>query len=154
MSAVLDFAPINLRPMYDDDVSGVVEIENHSYDFPWSAGIVRDCLRVGYCCWVLEGPGGLDGYGIMSVAVSECHILNLCVRNTARGNGFGRLMLEQLLQLGRKHSATTAFLEVRPSNSVAIQLYRTAGFNEVGLRRNYYPVFGGREDALILAREL
>lgn len=154
MSAVLEQSPISLRPMHESDLDQIIEIESHSYEFPWGEGILRDCLRVGYCCWVLECGDHIEGYGIMSVGAGECHVLNICVRNIARGQGFGRMILDYLLELGRKHNASTAFLEVRPSNVVALDLYRSAGFNEVGMRRNYYPDFDGREDALILARRL
>jgi ribosomal-protein-alanine N-acetyltransferase len=154
MSAVLEPCPAVLRPMHEIDLDEIIEIENQSYEFPWGEVILRDCLRVGYCCWVLECGGRIDGYGIMSVGAGECHVLNLCVRNIARRQGFGRMILDRLLGLGRKHNASTAFLEVRPSNVVALDLYRSAGFNEVGVRRNYYPDFDGREDALILARRL
>jgi ribosomal-protein-alanine N-acetyltransferase len=87
----------------------------------------------------------------MSVAAGECHILNLCVHPQAQGNGLGKKLLTKLLLVARKHHADTAFLEVRPSNKIAITLYSNSGFNEVGMRRNYYPAKHGREDAIIMA---
>ena len=151
MSAVLKGEPLDIRPMRDFDLSTVLEIEREAYAFPWSEGIFRDCLRAGYCCWVVEQAGMLCGYGIMQVGGGESHILNLCVRAGARGQGMGRALLARLLEVARAHRADTALLEVRPTNRAALGLYAAMGFNEVGVRRGYYPGRDGREDALILA---
>lgn len=151
MSAVLKGAPLEIRPMRDADLVTVLEIEREAYAFPWSEGIFRDCLRAGYCCWVVEQQGMLCGYGIMQVGGGESHVLNLCVRASGRGQGMGRALLGRLLEVAREHHADTALLEVRPTNRVALRLYEAMGFNEVGVRRGYYPGRDGREDALILA---
>jgi len=151
MSAVLKGAPLEIRPMRDADLGTVLEIEREAYTFPWSEGIFRDCLRAGYCCWVVEQGSLLCGYGIMQVGGGESHILNLCVRSSGRGQGLGRALLGRLLDVARAHRADTALLEVRPTNRAALGLYEAMGFNEVGVRRGYYPGRDGREDALILA---
>ena len=151
MSAVLKGLPLEIRPMRDADLAAVLEIEREAYAFPWSEGIFRDCLRAGYCCWVVEQQGALCGYGIMQVGGGESHVLNLCVRASGRGQGMGRALLGRLLEVAREHRADTALLEVRPTNRPALRLYEAMGFNEVGVRRGYYPGRGGREDALILA---
>jgi len=151
MSAVLKGVPLDIRPMRDDDLSMVLEIEREAYSFPWSEGIFRDCLRAGYCCWVVEQHQDVRAYGIMQVGGGESHILNLCVRAGARGQGLGRALLVHLLEVAREHRADTALLEVRPTNRAALGLYEAMGFNEVGVRRGYYPGREGREDALILA---
>ena len=155
MSAVVKNSAPDLRPMVEDDLASIMVIERDVYEFPWSVSIFADCLQVGYCCWVLEDANGqLEGYGVMSVAAGECHILNLSVRRNSQGSGYGRRLLEYLLDVAASHKADVAFLEVRPSNTVARQLYDTAGFNEVGMRRNYYPARTGREDAIIMAKTL
>lgn len=151
MSAVLKGVPLDIRPMRDNDLSMVLEIEREAYSFPWSEGIFRDCLRAGYCCWVVEQHHYVRAYGIMQVGGGESHILNLCVRAGARGQGLGRALLVHLLEVAREHRADTALLEVRPTNRAALGLYEAMGFNEVGVRRGYYPGRDGREDALILA---
>jgi ribosomal-protein-alanine N-acetyltransferase len=154
MSAVREDSQPLLRPMLEEDVAAVMAIEEQVYPHGWSEGIFLDCLRVHYSCWVLVQQGELIGYGIMSVAVGEAHILNVAMAPSAQGRGRGREMLMHLLQTGKRHGAETAFLEVRPSNQVAIRLYETAGFHQVGLRRDYYPGDKGREDAVIMARDL
>ena len=154
MSAVLKDPLVAFRPMNESDLADILQIETIAYTHPWTERIFQDCLRVGYCCWVVSRAGIIIGYGVMSVAAGECHLLNLCVHPDEQNRGFGSMMLEKLLYISRKHKADTAFLEVRPSNIKAIQLYRNAGFDEVGMRRNYYPAEFGREDAIILARSL
>jgi ribosomal-protein-alanine N-acetyltransferase len=155
VSAVVRSHAPEFRPMREDDVARIMPIERDVYEFPWSAAIFTDCLQVGYCCWVLEDAcGQIEAYGVMSVAAGECHILNLCVRRNSQGAGYGRRLLEYLLDVAAGHKADVAFLEVRPSNTVARHLYDTAGFNEVGMRRNYYPARNGREDAIIMAKTL
>ena len=154
MSAILQVSKLRLRPMREGDLSFVTAIERDAYPFPWTAQIFRDCLRVGYSCWVADLQGQVEAYGVMSVSVGECHILNLCVRPELQRQGIGRRMLAHLIHLARKHGAETALLEVRPSNRPAIALYEQEGFAEVGVRRQYYPAANGREDALILAKDL
>lgn len=150
----VNHAAIDLRPMVESDLWAVVDIERDAYSFPWSEGIFRDCLRVGYCCWVSTFQDAVEGYGIMSIGAGESHLLNLCVRPRIHGKGFGRSLLSQLLMVARDHRSRTMMLEVRPSNPGAIRLYHGMGFNEVGIRRAYYPSETGREDALIFAMEL
>jgi ribosomal-protein-alanine N-acetyltransferase len=154
MSAVLQLPVIQFRPMHETDLAEVMVIEQEAYAFPWSPGIFCDCLRVGYCCWVLEQDGVVDAYAVMSMGAGESHILNLCVRPTVQRSGLGGALLRHLLMLARKYKAECMLLEVRPSNRAALRLYRSAGFDEVGMRRRYYPATRGREDALILARNL
>ena len=154
MSAVLNLEGVVVRPMREPDLGQIITIEKAAYEFPWSPGIFRDCLRVGYCCWVLEQLDTIDAYGIMQVSAGECHVLNLCVRTEMQGQGLGGQLLVRLMTVGRDHHADTALLEVRPTNDPARKLYARLGFQEVGVRRAYYPGRNGREDALILARPL
>jgi ribosomal-protein-alanine N-acetyltransferase len=154
MSAVIQETLLNFRPMIESDMDEIMLIENAVYEFPWTRVIFQDCLRVGYSCWVLEEDDDILAYGVMTIAVGECHILNLCVHKKFQNNGYGRIMLEYLLDQSRRHNAEVAFLEVRPSNEAAIYLYTQSGFNEVGMRRNYYPSSRGREDAIIMAYTL
>jgi len=154
MSAILQTTTPSFRPMAEEDLKAIMMIEESAYTHPWTEMIFRDCLRVGYNCWLMEEDNEVIAYGVMSVAVGECHLLNLCVRPESQHQGYGALLLKFLLDVARDHNADTAFLEVRPSNKVAVRLYQQAGFDEVGIRRNYYPAIIGREDAIILARSL
>lgn len=143
-----------LRPMRQADVPDVMAIEVRAYSSPWTEGIFRDCLHVGYSCWVLEGDEGLLGYGVMSAGAGEAHLLNLCIAPEAQGQGHGRRLLRHFIEQAMRYHADTVYLEVRPSNCTAIRLYESVGFHQVGLRRGYYPAEKGREDAMVLALEL
>jgi ribosomal-protein-alanine N-acetyltransferase len=140
--------------MRQADVEAVSDIEKRSYVFPWTPGFFRDCLRAGHQCWVLEAGTQMLGYGVLSAAAGEAHILNLCIAPEYQGRGHGRRLLRRLVDLARWHKASQVFLEVRPSNPQAIALYLDEGFNEIGKRPNYYPAAKGREDAVVMALEL
>lgn len=143
-----------LRPMREDDLDTVIAIEQRAYPFPWTRGILRDCLRADYPAWVLLQGGAIIGYGVLSIAADEAHILNICTAPEAQGRGHGRRLLRSLLQIARGRGVRRMFLEVRPSNPNAIALYHDEGFNEIGRRPRYYPAKDGREDALVMAMEL
>lgn len=143
-----------IRPMQADDLPMVMEIEITAYPFPWSLGIFRDCLTTGYRCRVLEINATVQGYSLVSMGGGEAHILNLCVHPALRGKGYGRLLLQEQLDALAETDVDMVLLEVRPSNSNAIALYHSMGFNEIGRRKDYYPAAQGREDALIMARQL
>lgn len=140
--------------MRQTDVEAVASIEKRAYPFPWSPGIFRDCLRAGHHCWLLEAGANLLGFAVLSAAAGEAHLLNLCIAPEYQGRGHGRRLLKRMLDLARWHAATQVFLEVRPSNPGAIALSRSEGFNEIGMRPNYYPAAKGREDAIVMAIEL
>lgn len=157
MSALAADAPAPrpvLRPMREEDVDAVIAIERSAYPFPWTPGIFRDCLRAGYPAWVLRDDDGIFGYGVLSVAAGEAHLLNVCIDPRVQGRGHGRRLLRALLRIARGEGAERVFLEVRPSNPHAVALYQDEGFNEIGRRPRYYPDHGGREDAIVMALEL
>jgi [ribosomal protein S18]-alanine N-acetyltransferase len=145
---------VHIRPMMEIDLPDVAAIEQGSYAFPWSENIFRDCLRVGYTCRALDLAGRIIGYGVMSLGAGEAHILNVCVRDEFRTVGFGRRLLEHLLERAAAAGVGEAFLEVRPSNLAAIRLYSQLGFEQIGIRRGYYQAPDGREDAIVLKLEL
>jgi len=140
--------------MRHEDLPHVSDIERRSYDFPWSHGVFRDCLLAGYHCIVLERDGNVSGYGILSVAAGEAHILNLCVAPVWRSHGFGERLLDEMLLRARTSSVREIFLEVRPSNVNALALYRKKGFYQVANRPAYYQSHAGREDAAVLVKKL
>ena len=154
MSAVFQFPTESIRLMTEYDLPAILELESQSYEFPWSEEVFSDCLQYGYSSWVVEIEQRVVAYCVMSLAVQECHILNLCVKPELQSQGIGRRLLVRMLELALERNADTAFLEVRPTNIHAISLYLSLGFNEIGVRKAYYPALFGREDALILAKSL
>lgn len=148
---LLSSAPdIVIRPMGEADVATVAALERACYAFPWSEGIFRDCVRVGYVCRVALVDEALVAYSVMSIGAGESHILNLCVGTEFRCRGIGRRLLTYMLERATAAGMMEAFLEVRPSNTGAIRLYQSMGFEQVGVRRGYYQAVGGREDAAVL----
>lgn len=143
-----------IRRMTEADINAVMAIERDIYPFPWTEGIFRDCLRAGYGCWIVERDAESHGYCVMMAGGGDAHVLNLCVKPASRGQGLGRLLLAHMIDKARQLAAQTLLLEVRPSNRAAIHLYQSVGFNEIGIRKDYYPAHNGREDALILALHL
>lgn len=143
-----------IRSMIHDDLPQVSDIERRSYEYPWSHGVFRDCLLAGYNCIVLLRGAQIAGYGILSIAAGEAHILNLCVDPHFRQLGYGDRLLTAILERARRAEVKEVFLEVRPSNSRALSLYRKQGFRQIANRPAYYQASKGREDAAVLAKTL
>lgn len=145
---------IELRAMREEDVDGVMAIENVVCEFPWTPNIFVDCIKVGYSCWVLEENGVILGYGLLSANADEAHILNLCIKPERQGEGLGKRMMLNLMEQAKALQAESVYLEVRVSNIVAFELYKKLGFLVVGHRQGYYPAKDGREDAIVLSTSL
>lgn len=145
---------LQLRPLKNKDLAQVLIIEGRVYDFPWSEQIFKDCLAMNYSSWGLMYEGELIGYAILSIAVGEAHVLNICINPNQQGQGFGSHFLQQLFKVAKGSKAERMFLEVRPSNKRAVLLYEGLGFAQIGKRKNYYPAGDGREDALVYSIDL
>ncbi|WP_407920075.1 ribosomal protein S18-alanine N-acetyltransferase [Halopseudomonas salegens] len=142
---------VQLRVMQESDIDSVLSVEYSAYSHPWTRGIFLDCLKSGYECWILYRGEQQVGHAVLTAAAGESHLLNLTVKPESQGNGFGRYLLQHMLVRAQHRQADVCFLEVRASNAAAIALYDQVGFNEIGRRKNYYPMVGGREDALVMA---
>ncbi|TDB35134.1 ribosomal-protein-alanine N-acetyltransferase [Stenotrophomonas sp. TEPEL] len=154
MSAVSQPGPVAMRALRESDLNAVMAIEVRGYPYPWTRGIFLDCLRAGYPGLAMERDGLLIGYGVLSLAADEAHVLNICIDPLVQSRGLGRRLLRALVRLAADRGAQRVFLEVRPSNTPALALYHSEGFNEIGRRPRYYPAAQGREDALVMAIEL
>ena len=152
-----------MRAMTPADVDAVLSIEQAVQAYPWTRGNFIDALSNGYMCCVAEeflagrpdeAGGEISGYAVLMPALEEAELLNIGVAAGRQRKGLGRAMLREMLDAARKKNMRRVFLEVRPSNTAAIALYRSAGFAEVGVRRGYYQNASGSEDALVMACEL
>ena len=143
-----------IRAMTAQDLSTVMEIETAAYVHSWSEGNFRDCLSAGYELVICDLEQQTIGYGVMSMAAGEAHLLNLCIHPQKQGRGYGRRLLNHLMQIADQKNVSTVYLEVRASNNRACTLYHMAGFNEIGFRTGYYPSGSvrGREDAIVFAK--
>ena len=142
------------RQMIPADLSAIHEIELASYDYPWSLGNLADSLVAGYSMWVLEVEGEVMGYYVLMAAAGESHLLNLTIAPIWRRHGLGRDLLKHCMTRASDLKADSVFLEVRTSNTAAIALYHDHGFVDLAVRRAYYPAREGREDALIMKKDL
>lgn len=140
--------------MCEADLPRIHRIELASYEHPWSLGNFVDSLRAGYSVWVREAEGEVIGYYVMTAAAGEAHLLNLTIAPIWRRHGLGRDLLDHCVARARDHRAESLFLEVRTSNTPAIALYHSSGFVDLAVRRGYYPARGGREDALVMKKDL
>ena len=140
--------------MQNGDLPAVIRNETRAYAYPWTPGIFADCLAAGHECWVVVARTEVVGHGVLSAAAGEAHLLNVCINRDAQGQGLGRELVNWMLERARDRGARTVFLEVRPSNRVACELYDSVGFCEVGRRPGYYPDARGSEDARVMAMEL
>jgi [ribosomal protein S18]-alanine N-acetyltransferase len=127
-----------------------MQIEPHLYSHPWTRGNFSDSLQAGYSCWVMECAGELVGYGVLMIGVREAHLLNISIAGEWQAKGYGRTFLEHFIAMARHYEAEHLLLEVRPSNLPARRLYASMGFQEITVRRGYYPAASGREDAILM----
>jgi ribosomal-protein-alanine N-acetyltransferase len=143
---------IYLRNLNLEDLPLLNSIENDAYDFGWSEKNFTDALKAGYVAKGLINNSILVGYFFWQKAVDECHLLNFTIAKDRQNRGLGKYLLEKLLDVLKKNSFNSIFLEVRPSNNKAIGLYSRFGFSIIGRRRDYYPAKHNREDALVMKR--
>ena len=153
MSAVLKPTAV-LVPMREQDLAQVMAIESALYTHPWTRGNFADSLRAAYECRTYRLQGELIGYFVLLAAAGEAHLLNLSIAELHQRRGYGTALLNQATALARKLGAKNVFLEVRPSNRAAQELYYRYGFRKIAVRRDYYPARSGREDALVLSLAL
>ena len=142
------------RAMCMDDLESIMVIEPQIYPYPWTRVNVSDSLNSGYTALVLLEDEKIIGYSLMMLVLDEAHLLNLSVAKTYQRQGLGRTLLEHMVDVAKSKQMANMFLEVRQSNLSAIALYENMGFNEMAIRRNYYPADNGREDAVLMGLAL
>ncbi|MGE4506795.1 MAG: ribosomal protein S18-alanine N-acetyltransferase [Desulfovibrionaceae bacterium] len=131
----------------------VMELERLCFPYHWT----EEQFRLGLERGAFQVLGALDGealvgYLAFSIILDEMEILNLAVHPAERRRGLGARLLGKLLAVCRERGVRTGFLDVKQSNTPAIDLYLKFGFKKRGVRKRYYPDTG--EDALLLSREI
>ncbi|MDP2135413.1 MAG: ribosomal protein S18-alanine N-acetyltransferase [Sulfuritalea sp.] len=142
------------RAMTADDLDAVAAAELRSYAFPWSRGNFADSLAAGHVAWLAQEDDVMSAYAVMMQVLDEAHLLNITVLPELQRNGRGSALLLYLFAEARRRDVKRMLLEVRPGNLAGQALYRRHGFVEIGRRRGYYPAHEGREDAIVMARDL
>ena len=145
----LTFHQMNLA-----DLEDVMRIESRAYAYPWTRGIFSDCLTAGHDCRIARRDGDIVGHAVLSAAAGEAHLLNVCIMREYQGAGLGREFVHHVIRRATVLGAQKLFLEVRPSNRVAMSLYESVGFVHIGTRKDYYPSDQGREDAFVFGLDL
>lgn len=143
-----------IRPIREEDVRGVCEIEKLCFAMPWSEdSIMHDVKENPAACWLIldDGAGRVLAYAGMWFVLDEAHVCNIAVHPDCRGMGYGRRIFEALIETAQKNLMSLMELEVRRSNTVAQNLYHSCGFIDVGYRKRYYE--DNKEDALLMFRE-
>jgi len=146
---------LNVRGMLAQDIVNVLDIEQSANHFPWQIKSFEDSLRSGHKAWVFyEQAEQIVGFAIVQAVLDETHLLNICVKPTEQGRGIGKTIVQHVIDYANSVSSVIILLEVRRSNDRAQQLYLQSGFNEMSVRKGYYPAKQGREDAILMAMDL
>lgn len=160
---------LSFLPMTVADLDSVLAIETVSHLHPWTKGNFLDSLAAGHWAYCVRpqlkdtikgsylDPSVLWAYCILYPAVDELHLLNITVSLKLRRMGIGVKMMNAIEGVAAQQKMPRIILEVRPSNLGALALYQSLGYEQIGLRKNYYPAdsaSGLREDALVLAKSI
>ena len=141
---------VKYRDIRESDLLDVLAIETEVHAYPWKLGHFKDALKAGYATLLMHWSDQPIGYAIVMIVLDEAHLLNVSIAKSFQQQGFGRQLMQQVIALGRSKACKDLFLEVRESNHPAIRLYESMGFNEMSIRRNYYPAKNGRENAILM----
>ncbi|MDO4188205.1 MAG: ribosomal protein S18-alanine N-acetyltransferase [Lachnospiraceae bacterium] len=138
-----------IREMTESDIEKVSLIEEECFSMPWKPDDFREMIKRDNMTYVVALVDGeiIGGAGLRCI-VGDGEITNVAISKAYRGNGYSKPMLSELLLLGKKLGCSAYTLEVRVSNEPAIRLYKSLGFNEAGIRPNFYEK--PKEDALIM----
>lgn len=156
MTATDHAGQLVFAPMTAADVDAVHALECSVFPHPWSRTNFTDSLASGYDAWTVRDPGGaLAGYYLLMYAVDEAHLLDVAVAAGRQHQGLGRQLLDRIGARARQQGMDSILLEVRPSNTRALDVYHRYGYREIGRRKGYYPAHAGlREDAIVMRLEL
>ena len=143
-----------LRKLAKSDLNQILFIEQAVHVSPWTEETFNTCFQSGYIGWVIEEQHKIIAFVMISLRDEECHILNLCVLHEYQHQGHGKHLMQHALKQAKQMGADIAYLEVRRSNSRAINLYTKLHFQLIGERKNYYPTVSGQEDALVFGKTL
>jgi ribosomal-protein-alanine N-acetyltransferase len=146
-------ATTHIRSMHNRDLPAVYRLEKACQPIAWPYWYFRRALASS-SCWVVEKNSEIIGFGILRMEKSHAHIMNICVAPEHQHQGLGKRIMLHLLSVAKKMHARDSWLEVRSTNRIAIILYRKLGYRSISIRKNYYPMRRGRQNAIIMARKL
>ncbi|MDD2318728.1 MAG: ribosomal protein S18-alanine N-acetyltransferase [Geobacteraceae bacterium] len=140
---------VTLQPVTEADLEEILELERASFQHPWSRDHILNEIYspLSFPLLARLTDGTCAGYICPMLVLDEGQILNVAVKPSCRGKGIGRTLVAAALEEFRKRAASFVALEVRPSNAIAIALYRDYGFVATGHRKSYYE---NGEDAILM----
>lgn len=145
---------LQFEPLEAQDIAAIMPIERACHEFPSSEKLLRSCFSKRYHNVKMLLEGKVIGFYMTELVVDEMTLHNICIDPAYQGRGLGKQLFMHFLQTAEAKGAAQLWLEVRPSNTAAVQLYLTNGFHEAGRRKDYYPAKDGREDALLMGQSL
>ena len=144
---------IRIEPFRPEDLDAIMEIEDCSFTAPWSRKSYEELWpQKAIDVWVAWQGDELVGYYLVQTAKFEQELHTFAVKPELRRRGIGRLMMDHMLEKARGRGVEYIYLQVRPSNQEAKELYKSFGFVGIGMRRNYY--HDNSEDALVMGLKL
>jgi [ribosomal protein S18]-alanine N-acetyltransferase len=139
-----------VRAFQDQDIDAICTLDANSNPYPWRVNSLQECL-MNDLVWVFEDEGRVLGFAIFYNAVDCLELMLVVTDRLHRRQGLARSLITAGLQYGLDNGFEQCVLEVRQSNKVAQDLYLSMGCVQVGTRKNYYPLNGGHEDALLFS---
>ena len=136
------------------DLDGIVQIERAVNPFPWGEEALRDTIASSGHHLMSLREGRAVGFLLSSFVLDEAQLLLIGVSPDWQGVGVGGQLLKELINRSQDQGQKLIYLEVRSGNERAIRLYRSLGFIDIGVRRDYYPGLVGREDAIVMSLQI
>lgn len=144
---------VNVRPMKEDDLSRVVELDRLVSLRPWTYAMFSEELRLGSHCRVVEDEYGvIVGFLVARLLWDEWHLLSVGIAPVKRRSGLARKLVRELIVRAGQTASKAVILEVRVGNVSAIGLYGSLGFVSIGVRKNYYQDLHQPQDAVVMER--
>lgn len=141
-----------ITPVLENDFDRLFEIEQQAHLVPWTKGTLLNSQGERYLNLKLSVENRIVAFAICQFVLDEATLFNIAVDPAYQDKGYGKQLLQALIAQLQQKQITTLWLEVRASNTTAQKLYSSLGFNEVTVRKNYYPTQdGGRENAVVMA---
>ena len=136
------------------DLDGIVQIERAVNPFPWGEEALRDTIASSGHHLISLREGRAVGFLLSNFVLDEAQLLLIGVSPDWQGIGVGGQLLKELINRSQDQGQKLIYLEVRSGNQRAIRLYRSLGFIDIGVRRDYYPGLVGREDAIVMSLQI
>lgn len=142
-----------IRKLEDADIEAISIIEEETFSMPWKPDDFREMIEKDHMLYVVAELDGtvIGGAGLVQV-FQHGDVTNVCIAKDFRGHGYGKKLMNGLLDISREQGCLDYTLEVRVSNERAINLYKQIGFEDVGIRPGFYEK--PREDAMIMTKEM